>query len=65
MNTKNEIPPRPAEDCMAEGMWLLVHGSTEPQEKWDQLPETQKRWWRSVARSIVAQWVSAAHRGMY
>ena len=65
MTTKNEAPPRPAEDCMAEGVWRLIHGTHEPTETWDELPEAQKAWWRSVARSMIAEWVTAAHRGMY
>jgi hypothetical protein len=48
---------RAPEDFAAEGMWHIAAGESCT-ERWDELPEKQKEWWRRCAMRAVREWLA-------
>ena len=51
-----ENPMRRPEDLAGEGMWRMIAGE-RCLECWDDLPESQKDWWRRCATYAVREWL--------
>jgi hypothetical protein len=56
MEINYQVPVRQPEDLAGEGMWRIVVGES-CHECWDELPETQKNWWRNCAMFAVREWL--------
>jgi hypothetical protein len=58
MDTMQDLgPSRHATDIAAEGMWRIAAGES-CQECWEELPESQKKWWRYCAMQAVKEWLA-------